>query len=173
MHILIAYFSYTTGVETLARRIEAQLREEHEVTVTPIEPVRSRSYWNWLVRSCLPGSRVATKPVATRLEQFDRICLGFPKWTLSCPPLNDYLSRLPEGHLVPFGLFMAFGGFDEDRYLRALVRGVARRGSVAVTLAVKRRLIRSPRALSAIDSFCRTLVAPVSRTVELKVDLPE
>jgi hypothetical protein len=171
MHILVAYFSYTSHVETLARMIESQWRSEHEVLVAPIVPVRNRPYWNWLLRSFLPGSKVATRPIPATIDQFDRVCLGFPKWTLSCPPLNDYLSRLPDQQKVPLGLFMSFGGFDEDRYLEELGRRTSKKGRLAVTLAVKRRLIRSPAAVAAVDSFCRALISPGPTPVRLKVDV--
>ncbi len=171
MRILVVSYSFTSTVESLARSIETCLAPRHHVTVTTIRPVRDRSYWSWLFLSFIPGSSVAITNPPPDLDGFDRICIGFPKWTFSCPPLNRYLGMLPK--LPPetsLGLFMAFGGFDEDRYLREIMARVSRKGSVVASLAVKRRLVNTPESVSLIRQFCDALVDGRS-TVSLKLDL--
>jgi hypothetical protein len=92
-------------------------------------------------------------------EGFDRICIGFPKWTFSCPPLNRYLATLPKLPLeTSLGLFMGFGGFDEDRYLRAIAARVSRKGRLVTSLAVKRKLVETPESISLTRQFCDALV---------------
>jgi len=173
MRILVAYYSFTSTVESLAGSIESYLAPRYQVTVTRIEPVRERSYWNWLLRSFLPGSSVAIACPPLDVTRFDRICIGFPKWTFSCPPLNRYLAILPE--LPPqtsLGLFMAFGGFDEDRYLRRIAARVSRKGKLVASLAVKRKLVDTPESISLTRQFCDALVDGRS-PVELKCDAPD
>jgi hypothetical protein len=159
MRILLVYYSFTSSVESLARSIEACLLPAHSVTTEEISPIKARSYWNWLLLSFIPGSSVAIASRPVDLDSFDRICIGFPKWTFSCPPLNRYLAELPR--LRPqtrLGLFTSFGGFDEDRYLRELTARISRKGRVAASLAVKRKLVNTPEYTSLIRQFCDALV---------------
>lgn len=169
MRILISYFSYTSRVEKLAERIAAELKAEHQVTTVRIRPTRERSYPNWLLRSFVPGSSVPIQAVRADLRDFQAVCLGFPKWTFSCPPLNRYLSLITLSDSVRLGLFMSFGGFDEDRYLKALRRRLAERGRVAATLAVKRDLVESPDCAEAISSFCAALLSEPTRPRLIKL----
>ncbi|RPI27043.1 MAG: hypothetical protein EHM61_09785 [Acidobacteria bacterium] len=171
MRILLSYFSFTSRVESLARQIETCLTPRHDVTLTAIRPVRDRSYWHWLLLSFIPGSSVAITSPPTDLRSFERVCLGFPKWTFSCPPVNRYLATLPAlNQTARFGLFMAFGGFDEDRYLRDFAVRVSRKGRVAATLAVKRSLIEAPECASYVHRFCELLVEAPSPSAALKLD---
>ncbi|HXK61286.1 MAG TPA: hypothetical protein PLP42_15475 [Acidobacteriota bacterium] len=173
MKILIIYYSFTSSVERLAGSIQAFLSPSHQVSLATIRPERDRSYWHWLLLSFIPRSSVAIKAPAPDPTCFDRVCLGFPKWTFSCPPLNRYLSAFPK--LSPdacFGLFMSFGGFDEERYLQGIARRVSRKGRLAATLAVKRRRIESPEAGLLVRRFCDSLIEAPSPAVELKLDRP-
>ncbi|MFB3903157.1 MAG: hypothetical protein ACE15E_06865 [Acidobacteriota bacterium] len=170
MRILVVYYSFTSTVETLARSIEACLAPGHQVTVARIRPLRERPYWRWLLLSFIPGSSVAIVDPGLDPRGFDRICLGFPKWTFSCPPLNRYLAMMPK--LPPetsLALFMSFGGFDEDRYLRRMVARVSRKGRLIATLAVRRKLARTPESLSLIRQFCDAVVDGRS-SASLKLD---
>ncbi len=170
MRILVVYYSFTSTVERLASSIKTCLAPSHDVTVTGIVPVRTRSYWTWLLLSFIPGSSVAIGNPPVDVDGFDRICVGLPKWTFSCPPVNRYLALLPK---VPpetsLGLFMSFGGFDEDRYLREIAARVSRKGRLVASLAVKRRLVDTPESISLIRQFCDALVAARS-PVSLKLD---
>ncbi len=159
MRILVVYFSFTSTVERLAQSIESCLAPRHHVTVTTIRPVRARSYWYWLLLSFIPGSSVAIENPPEKLDRFDRVCIGFPKWTFSCPPLNRYLAILPDMPSdMGLGLFMGFGGFDEDRYLRKIEARVSRKGRLVASLAVRRKLVDSARSASLIRQFCNALV---------------
>ena len=159
MRILVVYYSFTSTVEKVAKSIEKSFGPDHEVTIRAIRPMRARPYWRWLLLSFLPGSSVAIADRPENLDAFDRICIGFPKWTFSCPPLNRYLSllpRLPAG--IPIGLFMAFGGFDEDRYFRRIAVKVSRKAKLVATLAVKRKLVDTAECMSLIRQFCEALI---------------
>jgi len=159
MRILVVYYSFTSTVESLARSIETCLASRHHVTVSAIKPVRTRSYWEWLFLSFIPGSSVAIADPRVNPEGFDRMCIGFPKWTFSCPPLNRYLAMLPKLPAeISLGLFMAYGGFDEDRYLREITARVSRKGRLVASLAVKRRLADTVESTSLVREFCDALV---------------
>lgn len=172
MRILVVYYSFTSTVQGLAKSIESYLSTRHDVTVATIEPVRDRSYWNWLLLSFIPGSSVAIINPREDFESFDRICIGFPKWTFSCPPLNRFLAILPKlPSETSLGLFMGFGGFDEDRFLRRIEARVSRKGRLVASLAVKRKLLETPKTLSFVRQFCDALVdgrAPVALKVDQK-----
>lgn len=167
LRILVAYYSYTSRVETLARSLADCLSKSHDVTVAPIRPLRDRSYWNWLARSFVPGSTVAIEPLGLKLEDFDRICLGFPKWTLSCPPFTRFLDTLPRRSNIDLGLFMAYGGFDEDRFFRAMTRKAQTRGRVVARLAVKRTHLDRPECAPVIEAFGAAVVAGQAFDVKL------
>lgn len=159
MKIAVIYFSRTGCAAKLADRIRTTLRPLGEIEVSRIEPVREHGYWGWLVRSFLPGWRAPIRPVSSELEGYDLVCLGFPKWTLSCPPLNQYIRemRLAPGENV--GLFMSFGGFDAKRYLRGIANKVTIKGArVVATAAIRRRTIQDASCQPAIDDFCRRLL---------------
>ena len=143
----------------MALQLSSCLSRAHEVTLAPIRPLRQRSYWNWLARSFVPGSTVAIEPLGFRVQGFDRVCLGFPKWTLSCPPLTRFLKTLPHRSEVGLGLFMAYGGFDEDRFFRSMTRKAQTRGRVVARLAVKRSHVDSPACEAAVQAFCEAVIA--------------
>ncbi|MBI4445236.1 MAG: hypothetical protein HY645_04940 [Acidobacteria bacterium] len=161
MRILISYFGYTgenSTVAMLARSVAEDLGRDQEVVISAIEPQRPRSYWNWLVRSFLPGSRVSIKPVVSDLAPYDVVCLGLPKWTFSCPPVNEYLHRIQNARGRRFCVFLSYGGWDEERYLKALIRAVDRKGgTVIATLAMKRSRLLSGDFGEDVARFCRTI----------------
>ncbi|MBI4455304.1 MAG: hypothetical protein HY644_05325 [Acidobacteria bacterium] len=164
MKILVVYFSFTGNVRTLASWIQAELEAVAEVTFKVIEPRSPHDYWGWLARSFLPGWRVAIKETTTDLAPFDLICFGFPKWTLSCPPANQYLKIMKHSQGKRFALFMSYGGFDQERYLRSMVRKVVKRGGYIVAAqAIKRSAIRQGAHSEALRSFCRRAMAGCAR----------
>jgi hypothetical protein len=169
LRILIAYYSYALRVEALAELIRVRLSGSHDVMAARIRPVRERSYWNWLARSFAPGATVDIEPLTLNLRDFDRVCLGFPKWTFSCPPVNRFLRLIPAASHVDFGLFMSYGGFDEDRFLGAMSRKVAARGRVVARLAVKRGLTGSSACASAVTAFCDAVIAAPNPPFEMKL----
>lgn len=146
----LVYYSRTGTTARVADDLTARLDDP---VVHRIRPRTERRYPNWLARSFVPGSRVPIEPVGTDLTDADALLLGSPKWTLSCPPVTEYVSRL-EATDVPTGVFLTYGGFDERRYLNRLVERVADTGAeVAATLLVKRDTVGSPEYENALDEF--------------------
>jgi len=153
---LVVSFSRTGNTAAVARSVADRLDDpvaEH------IQPTRDRGYRNWLARSFVPGSRVPIHPPEHDPRAFDVVFLGTPKWTLSCPPVNAYLRRVDlEGAVV--GLFLTFGGFDEDRYARRFEARLRAAGaSVPAALLVKRDRIGGPDYASGVDAFVEAVLA--------------
>ena len=156
VNLRIVYFSFTSTVRTLAQAVTSKLKANAQVTVCTIEPRTSRGYGGWLPRSFLPNWRVPIKPTTTDLEPYDLVCLGFPKWTFACPPVNQYIKLMKGCQGKKIALFMCHRGFDEKRYLGSMVRKVSKRGFLVVaTLAVKQDVVREGAYEEALDSFCR------------------
>jgi hypothetical protein len=159
MKVLIVYFSWTGYVEKLARHLRAQLQPFGEVVMARIEPMRQHGYWIWLACSFLPGLRVPIRPVTTDLGEYDVVCLGFPKWTVSCPPVNQYIQliQLKPGKSV--GLFMSYGGFYQECYLRSMIKKVSGKGAQIVAVAsIKRSAIRDGSFHDSLERFCREIL---------------
>jgi flavodoxin len=155
MHPLVVYYSRTGNTHRVAHTIASTLESP---TVERIRPVTRRRYSNWLLRSCVPGSRVPIQPIETDLSSRTAVFLGTPKWTLSCPPVTEYVERADfEGTKI--GVFMTYGGFDEERYLRQLVdRLEAQGGTVVATLRVQRDAIDTAECSQRTAGFCRAVL---------------
>lgn len=151
---LVAYYSRTGNTAAVARSIIDHLSDPN---IEHIRPTRERRYPNWLARSIVPGSTVPIEPIEHRPPDYDAVFIGTPKWTLSCPPVTEYLDRVRfDG--VSVGLFLTYGGFDEERYARRLVERLRREGATAVeTLLVKRDRVEAGSAAydTDIDAFVR------------------
>ena len=155
-NILIVYFSLTSTVHTLAQAITSQVKSNSQVTICTIESHTPHGYWGWLSRSFLPNWRVPIKFTTTDLSPYNLIYLGFPKWTFSCPPVNQYIHTMKGCRGKRIALFMCHRGFDEKRYLNHMIRKVSKRGSLVVaTLSVKQDVVRKGTFREALDSFCR------------------
>lgn len=155
MNTLVLYYSRTGNTHRVASTIASHLESP---TVERIYPARQRRYLNWLVRSCIPGSTVQIEPVPTDLSRFDAVFLGTPKWTFSCPPVTEYVERADVSGAT-IGLFMTYGGFDEERYLDALVDRLQSRGAdVAGTVRVQRDATGTPEARRGTAHFCETVL---------------
>lgn len=153
--MVLTYYSRTGTTATVA----GELADRFEApTVQRIRPDRERRYWNWLARSFVPGSTVPIEGVETDLRDADALVLGTPKWTLSCPPVTEFVERASlDG--VPTGLFLTYGGFDERRYVDRLVERVAAAGAdVVATLLVKRDRVGSPGYHEALDEFAAAVL---------------
>ncbi len=156
MNILIIYFSFTSTVHTLAQALTSRVKSNSQITVCTIEPQTPHAYWGWLPRSFLPNWRVPIKITTTDLSPYDLIYLGFPKWTFSCPPVNQYIHTMKGCRGKKIALFMCHRGFDQKRYLSSMVKKVSKRGFLVVaTLAVKQDVVREQNYREALNSFCR------------------
>lgn len=158
MEILIVHFSHTGNTAQVAEHISAGLAAAGSLTRARIRPRRQHGYWGWLLRSLVPGWSVAIEPTILDLAPYDLVCLGFPKWSFACPPLNEFLKRMKGCRGKKFALFMTYGGFDEDRYLRQLTRRLSQKGvQITGQLKVRRRNLDAPETARSIVSFCDEL----------------
>lgn len=150
----ITYFSRTGTTASVAEDLQTAFDDPF---VQRIRPTRKRRYPNWLVRSFVPGSTVPIEGLRTDLETAELLVLGTPKWTLSCPPVTEFIERAElEG--VPVGLVVTFGGFDERRYARSLEDRLREAGAEPVaTLLVKRDRVGSAAYEEGLDRFVATL----------------
>jgi len=153
--VTVAYFSRTGTTEQVATDLASTLDGP---SVHRIRPTRERRYWNWLLRSFVPGSRVPIEPMVTDVRDADALFLGSPKWTLSCPPVTEFVNRLQvEG--VRTGLFLTFGGFDEERYANALADRLEDQGAdLRATLLVKRERVGTPQYDTGLREFVDAVV---------------
>lgn len=161
--VVVAYYSRTGTTARVAAdvtvAIESAAGERTGVRTERIAPRRQRSYWNWLARSFVPGSRVAIRPVETDLRDARAVYLGTPKWTLSCPPVTEFCRRAAfDG--TPVGLFVTYGGFDERRYARSLAADLAEQGvDVRATLLVRRDDVGAGAYRDRVERFCERVLS--------------
>ncbi|MFB6150754.1 MAG: flavodoxin family protein [Haloarculaceae archaeon] len=152
---VVVYYSRTGTTERVASAVADALGPAR---VESIRPRTERPYWNWLLRSFVPGSTVPIAPVPTDLRNASAVFLGSPKWTLSCPPVTEFLD---EARLdgVPTGVFLTYGGFDEKRYADALVDRVEDCGAdVRATLLVERDSVDGSEYRAEVDEFCQAVL---------------
>jgi len=134
MRVLIAYYSRTGYTETLAERIAEELKSRgHEVVLERIEVVKQKSRWNlffrqiyqypivviclfssffrgwWLKHYIQPEDDV--QPLAyLDVSEFDRVCIGGPKWCYISYPVSRYLRLLKGLSNKKVSAFSTFGG---------------------------------------------------------------
>lgn len=154
--VVVVYYSRTGNTKAVASTIADNL---DLATLQSIQPRTERSYWNWLLRSFIPESSVAIEPIETDLRDAEAVFLGTPKWTLSCPPITEFI-RHAELNDVPTGLFVTYGGFDEHRYAQSLADQLKNRGAdVQATLLVKRDAIGGDDYYDRVNTFCRQVLS--------------
>ncbi len=155
MKILIVCFSRGGTVEKIVEGIRTHLNGAAQLTVARIKPTRDRSYWGWLLRSFIPHYRVSIRSTVTDIAPYDLICLGFPKWTYACPPVNQYLREMEHSEGKHFALFMCHRGFDQERYLRGMLRQVTEKGGrVVATLTANQKTVEDGSYLGSLTGFC-------------------
>ena len=154
-NVCIAYYSRTGTTRSVAETVAERFLA---ATVNRIRPEVERRYADWLLRSAVPGSSVPIEPIQTDLREYDAIFLGTPKWTLSCPPFTEFLRRASLEE-VPTGVFLTYGGFDEERYLRRIASTLRANGAdVRATLRVQRDAIDTPECDAGVARFCDAVV---------------
>ena len=134
MRVLIAYYSRTGHTETLAERIAEELKSRgHEIVLERIDVVKQKSRWNLLFRQiyqyplvalCLMSSFFRrwwlehyiqpeddVQPLAhPDVSEFDRVCIGGPKWCFISYPVSRYLRLLQGLPNKKVSAFSTFGG---------------------------------------------------------------
>lgn len=138
----------------MAEALIERLQGACKVEIVEIVPTRKRSYLHWLAYSFIPNSEVEIENPQMRLSAYNGVILGFPKWTLSCPPLNKFIRKLSALDVPKFFLFMTYGGFDEERFLRSFIRKLAEmRVNVVESVAIKREEILTETYKASVDVF--------------------
>jgi hypothetical protein len=157
--VLLAWCSRTGTTAAAAARSRSLLEEwGHCVAEAPLVPRWDLPYPVWLLLSFVPGCRVPLAPEDSAQgwpdpRAFDRCLLALPKWTFSCPPVNEYLARFGP-RLPPTALLVTCGGWDQDRYLGSLARRLQAGGvPVLGTLALRRRRLEEGTADGALGAF--------------------
>lgn len=93
-----------------------------------------------------------------RAGAYDAVFLGTPKWTLSSPPVTEYIERATVTD-TSLGIFVTYGGFDEGRYLNRLVERLeAKNGDVVATMRVERDTVDTPECLDGVAEFCDAVI---------------
>lgn len=155
---LLCYFSYTGYTRTVAKRLNELLRLRYHVDLLELTPKKSRPYLIWLIYSFLPNSRVAINDCISDLTGYDLVCLGAPKWTFSCPPFNEYLDSLSNGTGKKLALFITYGGFRKQDFVRRIVNSLERKGVASIhVLMIRRRMIANGSYLALVDDFASHL----------------
>jgi hypothetical protein len=162
MKILLVYFSNTGNVRRVAGLLRAELAHHNEVAMVEIRPRRSHSYWFWLALSFIPGCRAPICEILRDVRDFDLVFLGMPKWTLSCPPVNQFLHMLRGHRGKAFAVWMCYGGFDQNRFLRSFLRKLSRMGVLPVAWRlIKRRSVGEGACQTDLEDFCRVALSAV------------
>lgn len=134
------------------------LSGKYDVDLVEIQPEHKRRYLVWLAYSFLPDSRARINNVKSDVSSYDLVCLGAPKWTVSCPPLNEYLEMMTGCGGKRVVLFMTHGGFREHDFMRQVVRKVElKRPRVISILAIRRRNVADESYLKQVRDFCARL----------------
>jgi hypothetical protein len=134
MRILIAYYSRTGYTATLAQRIAEEMESRgHEVVFEQIEVARPKSRWNLLLRQiyqyplvalCLASSAFRRwwlkryiqpeddlRPLEhPDVSEFDRVCIGGPKWCYISYPIARYLRMVKGLRGKKVSAFSTFAG---------------------------------------------------------------
>jgi len=164
--LLVAYFSYTGNARRIAEELSERLRRSCDVDMMEIVPTRKRSYLHWLAYSFILGSEVEIENPQMELSVYNAVVLGFPKWTVSCPPLNKFIHKLSGVGVPKFFLFMTSGGFDEKRVLRSFARKLAKMGcNVVESLSVKRKQITEETYGPSVDAFAKRIEEELDTSV--------
>lgn len=144
----VVFYSYTGNT----RRVAEHLAETTDSTMHEVEPTRSRSYPNWLLRSFVPRSTVDLKDASVS-DDVDAVYLGSPKWTVSCPPVNAWIDSVDLAGRST-GLFVTHAGFHVDAFVERLKSTAASGGAEpeAVLLVHRDRVERLPRT-QAVRKF--------------------
>ena len=159
VRVLIAFFSYTGNTRAAAEQLAYLLNnKEVDVDVEEIQPNKRYPYIYWLFLSFIPNLRTPIKKPRVDPSGYDLVCLGLPKWTLACPPVNQYLEEVNlTGKAV--GLFVTYGGFDERRYLEQMIKRLTNKGvKVKAAVLLKRSWVKEDKIGEPLRRFCNALL---------------
>jgi len=161
MRMLVAYFSHTGNTEKLALAIRVELEKRgHEVEV---EKIKTAVTYSWLREAardfprypsiifslmCAPWKRHHMRTYNQVEEdiqalqypdvsEFDRICVGGPKWAQISYPVARYLQIVRGIRGKKVGTFCTFGGpplpvFEEEFIFEPMRRLIERMGAQVI-----------------------------------------
>jgi len=156
--VLVCYYSFTGNTRLVARELQECLHGRYSVDIFEVVPERARRYVVWLVYSFFPGSRVGIKDIQSDISVYDLVCLGTPKWTFSCPPLNEYIHKIIGYRGKRILLFVTYGGFREKAFVSRIVEALKKKGASQVSvLLIKRSRIVDGSYRRIVNSFCASL----------------
>lgn len=168
MKVLLAYFSFTGNTEKLSFDILKNLRENGvDCEVFKIEPSLNLKYPFWLFLSFIPSLPFPIKNLnSLNLDKYSAIVLGTPKWTFNCPPVTffiKFLRRIKVKSKVKVFLFLTYGGFREDIYIKKLKRKLEKLGfAVRAIEKFKRKEIQEGTANRRIQKFCSEILTSLN-----------
>ncbi len=152
--LLVVTYSRTGITATAAGwAAEALSARGYGVERFRVEPLRDLPYPLWLALSFFPGARFPVKGAPRWSPSYRGCLLALPKWTFACPPVNAFLARHAQ-RLPPTGVLVTCGGWDQERYLRALLRRLRRSGVRPLGgITVRRRDVESGGARRSVEAF--------------------
>ncbi len=145
-----------------------------ECEVFKIEPIFDLPYPLWLLLSFVPSLPFPIKNLKSlNFEKFDLLILGTPKWTLNCPPVTSFIYKLGKfggfktsesgKNLPKISLFLTYGGFREDVYLKKLVQKIESFGfEVLAFEKFKRREIENSNVSEKVDEFFNFILKSIN-----------
>jgi hypothetical protein len=152
--LLVTYFSYSGDTRCVTEALVERLQGSANLEIVEILPTRNRSYGRWLAYSFIPNSEVDIANAEIDLSKYDAVLLGFPKWTLSCPPLNRFIHNLRNVDKPKVYLFMSCGGFDEQRFLSSFIRKLTKMGcNCSGSLMIRKKQIQRGTLGHSVDQF--------------------
>lgn len=162
MKILLAYYSRTGNTEKLTLRLKEEfIKRGHHVSLEKIEVMQSRSKWRltlpllttlpvlplylwaapfrrwWLQR--YPQAQLPIQaPRHADVTEFDRICIGGPKWLYIAFPIARYLQQVTGLAGKRVGAFATFCGpplpvFEMEMLFSPLQRRIQEKGAIMTT----------------------------------------
>jgi hypothetical protein len=166
MKILLAYYSRSGHTERLAQAIAAELRARgHELAIEKIQVAEHRGKWRlalpllttlpilpfylllepvrtWWLRRYHQPEQPIVEPAYADASDFDRICIGGPKWLYIAYPVARYLRQMDGLRDKRIGAFASFCGpplkvFELEMLFDPLRRRIeGKQATLATTMAV-------------------------------------
>ena len=159
MKILIVFFSYTGNTRKVALDIANNISDDHVVEIEEIRSHKEHKYIFWLLSSFIPGRCSKIQDIHKDLRTYDIVCFGFPKWTFSCPPFNQYLKEVVGLKYPRLGVFITYGGFDVERYYSSLLRKIENKGgNISSKIILRRSEVSIGNYQEKIKKFYRRLL---------------
>jgi len=166
--VLLVYFSFTGNTEKVAFSILENLQKNGvNCEVFKIEPVLKFKYIFWLFLSFIPSLPFPIKNLKLlKIDNYEAIILGTPKWTFNCPPVTyfiRFLKRVKFKSSIKIFFFLTYGGFGEDAYIKKLKRKFEKSGfTVYAVEKFRRSEIIKGAVGERIQKFCLKILTSIN-----------